>query len=179
MKNCIASLTVLVIALGLVACDGSDPKDHDHDHGTSHEDHDHDHDHDGDDHEGHDHAEDGHEGHDHAADEHGGHGGHGKRHELGKADIGGFAVTVATLGEIEAGHEGVVDVEVSGGAPSMVRAWVGVESAQGSLKAKLEKEGDGYHGHVEVPATLPTGSAVWIEIEDADGKRAAASFKLD
>lgn len=170
MKNCIASLTVLVIALGLVACDGGDPKGHDH--GASHKDHDHG----ADGREGHDHAEDGHEDHDHAA---GGHDGHGERHELGKADIGGFAVTVATLGEIEAGHEGVVDIEVTGGAPSAVRAWVGVESAQGSLKAKLENEGDDYHGHVEVPATLPAGSAVWIEIEDADGKRSAASFKLD
>ena len=167
MKKVFPCLTMLVIALGLVACGGGgDHKDHDHKDDASHKDH--------------DHGKDGHKDHDHAKDAKDGHGeGHGKRHELGKADIGGFSVTVAALGEIEAGHEGVLDVEVSGGVPSTVRAWVGVESGQGSLKAKLDKEGDDYHGHVEVPATLPAGSAVWIELEDAQGKKSKASFKLE
>lgn len=162
MKAFFTCICAFVIALGLVACDGGEHKDHDHKDDASHKDH--------------DHGKDVHEGHDHAK---GGHDdGHGERHELGTADIGGFTVSVAALGDIKAGHEGVLDVEASGGAPSAVRAWVGVESAQGSLKAKLDKEGDDYHGHVEVPATLPAGSAVWIQIEDAEGKKAQASFKL-
>mgnify|MGYP006969362157 CR=1 FL=1 len=174
MKNLLETLALLVVGVALAGCGGGgDHKDHDHKDEAGHKDHDHK---DEAGHKDHDHKDEaGHKDHGHGKD---GHGGHGERHELGKADIGGFSVAVATLGEIEAGHEGVLDVEVSGGAPAAVRAWVGVESGQGSLKAKLDKEGDDYHGHVEVPATLPSGSAVWVEIEDAQGKRSTASFKL-
>ena len=119
----------------------------------------------------HDHGEEGHE------EEHG-HDDHGDRHELGESVLGAFTVKVARLGDITAGEEGVLDVEVSGGTPAAVRAWVGVESGKGSMKTKLDGD-HGYHGHIEVPATLPEGSAVWIEVEDADGKKVSGSFKLE
>lgn len=172
MTKLLFTLPIVLAIAGLSACGGGDSDDHGHDHNEAA------------DHSGHDHGPGGHDDHDHDDHDHDlgpepGHGGHGKRHELGQADIGGFKVTAASLGEIEAGHEGVLDVAVSGGSPSSVRAWIGVESGQGSLKAKLEKEGDNYHGHVEVPKKLPPNAAVWIEIENADGEQSAASFKLE
>jgi len=122
----------------------------------------------------HDHDHDHGKEHDHEEE----HDDHGERHEMGESVLGAFTVKVARLGDIEAGHEGVLDVEVSGGTPAAVRAWVGVESGKGSMKAKLDGD-HGYHGHIEVPETLPEGSAVWIEVEDADGKKERGSFKLE
>ncbi len=156
MKKNIPWLVMPLLALGLSACDGGNSTSEVTASKTAHVSHD---------------------DHDHAG--HGHHHGHGERRELGKAEIGRFTVTAAVLGEINAGADSVIDVEVSGATPSAVRAWVGVESAQGSLKARLEKAGNGYHGHVEVPATLPDGSAIWIEIEDTDGKKSQVSFDLE
>lgn len=163
MKKFLSILTVLLLAIGLSACDNDGHNHADHKDGdkTGHKDGD-----------GHDHKDGDHEdGHGHEA--------HGTRVELGKVDVGGFSVTVAVLGEIKAGAEGVLDIKVEGDTdPAAVRAWVGVESGEGSLKGNLPKEDDDYHGHVEVPETMPEGSAVWVEIEDADGKKSSASFKL-
>lgn len=157
MTRTLSIFLMLAAAVLFAAC--GDKHDGDgHDHGNGHEDHDdHDHEHDGDDHD------------DHA---------HGDRHEVGSAKIGGRTVTLAVFGEIEAGHEAVLDVEVEGGSVSTLRAWVGISSGRGSLKAKIDgKDGD-YHGHIEVPGKLPEGSEIWVELEDADGKKAQASFKI-
>jgi len=156
MKSILTGIAAILFAFGLGGC-GGDHDDHGHDHGPgAHEEH-----------AGHD----DHEGHDEHED-------HGERHELGTADCGAFKVTVAVLGEIEAGAEGVLDIDVEGGTPAAVRAWVGIESGAGSMKAKIEGD-HGYHGHIEVPATLPEGAQVWIEVEDADGKKSTASFDLE
>ena len=166
MKTALKWIAIFVITVSFAACDndGHDHGDHKDGDKTGHKHGD-----------GHDHKDG--DGHDHKDGD--GHEAHGTRVELGKADVGGFSVTVAVLGEIKAGAEGVLDIKVEGDTdPSVLRAWVGVESGEGSLKAKLGKEGDDYHGHVEVPATMPEGSAVWVEIEDAEGKKSSASFKL-
>jgi major membrane immunogen (membrane-anchored lipoprotein) len=103
---------------------------------------------------------------------------HGERHEVGEAKIGDSTVTVAFFGEIKAGAEAVLDIEVEGGEVDALRAWVGDESGTGSLKSKLDgKDGD-YHGHIDTPDPIAEGSAIWVEIEDASGKLSAASFKL-
>jgi hypothetical protein len=163
------SLILLFLAVGLfAACGEKDTSGHSDENGHSHEDGDHDHE-DGD----HDHEDGDHDHEDGDHDEHD----HGDRVDLGKASAGSFAVTLAIFGEIEAGHEGVLDIDIEGD-PAVVRAWVGVESGKGSLKAKVDGEDGGYHGHIEVPATLPEGSAIWIEVEDADGNKERVSFQI-
>ncbi len=53
---------------------------------------------------------------------------------------------------------------------SNVRAWIGIEGGSGSVKAKLDIEGDTkMHGHVEVPKPIPAESKWWFTFE-ADGK---------
>ena len=81
-------------------------------------------------------------------------------------------------GDVTAGKEAFFDVVFAAGkpVPSTVRAWIGAESGEGSVKAKLGKEGDrALHGHVEVPSPIPGGSKLWIEIEEG-GKPARASL---
>ncbi len=151
MRRSIAVMPVLLITMGLVACDGGSQSGQ-----NDHEDH-----------------------KDHKDEGQGGHVDAGERYELGEANIGAFHVTVSSMGEIEPGHEGVLNLEVSGGEPVAVRAWVGVESARGSLRAKLYGHGKDFHGHLDVPASLPEGSALWIEIEDANGEKSTASITLE
>ncbi|MFY9344480.1 MAG: hypothetical protein WAT39_18445 [Planctomycetota bacterium] len=103
---------------------------------------------------------------DHAAD------GHGAMVKLGSIQLGGVAVDVSQEGTVEAGKEVGVELSFAKGkpVPGTVRAWVGVESAAGSMKGKLGKEGDsGMHGHLEVPKPLPAGSKLWLEIEGTAG----------
>lgn len=112
---------------------------------------------------------------DHAA------GGHGAMASLGSIQLGSVAVEVSQEGAVEAGKEVGVDLSFAKGkpVPSTVRAWVGVESAAGSLKAKLAKEGeDGMHGHLEVPKPLPDGSKLWFEADGAAGtSKASIAFR--
>lgn len=98
--------------------------------------------------------------------------GHGAMIQLGSIQIDGSAVGVAQEGAIEAGKDVGVDLTFAKGKPvvTTVRAWVGVESAAGSVKAKLGKEGDNVlHAHLEVPKPLPDGSKFWFEVEGASG----------
>lgn len=122
-------------------------------------------------------AEPGHEGHDHGH-EHGDEG-HGKAHALGELTLAGSRYAVTTHGEIEAGHEGVLTIALAeGSAPTAIRAWVGIESGKGAVKGLLGKTDAGWHGHIEVAATLPEGAAVWIETEAADGSTARGSVAI-
>lgn len=107
-------------------------------------------------------------------------GGHGALVKLGSIQLGGVAVEVSQEGAVEAGKEVGVDLSFATGkpAPGTLRAWVGVESAAGSLKAKLDKEGDGMHGHLEVPKPLPEGSKLWFEADGAAGtSKASIAFR--
>lgn len=94
---------------------------------------------------------------------------HGERKPLGNLTIGAHTFAVIQSGTIEAGQQGNLDLEFPAGkpVPGTVRAWVGIESGVGSMKAKLGPEGDrGVHGHLAVPKPIPAGSMIWIEIED-------------
>ena len=77
------------------------------------------------------------------------------------------------------GSELVIDITIDGEQTvEAVRAWVGVEDAKGSVKAKLEVEGGTWHGHLEVPMDLPEDSALWVEIQDEAG-RSSGKVALD
>ncbi len=103
---------------------------------------------------------------------------HGKEQSLGNLTIGVHTFELVQLGEVKAGAEAVIDLKFPAGKPlpPIVRAWVGIESAAGSIKDRIGKngEGDGFHGHIEAPTPLPEGSKLWIEIEE-NGTKTHAS----
>lgn len=112
-------------------------------------------------------------------DDHGG-GGHGAMVSLGSIQLGGVAVEVEQEGSMEPGKELGVEITFAKDKPigGTVRAWVGVESAAGSMKGKLMKEGDtALHGHLEVPKPLPEGSKIWFEVEGASASKASIGFR--
>lgn len=95
--------------------------------------------------------------------------GHGEAKPLGQLTVGAHTFQATQLGTVEAGKEGMFDLEFPAGkpVPGIVRAWIGIESGTGSMKAKLGKEGErGMHGHVAVPKPIPDGAKLWIEIEE-------------
>lgn len=106
---------------------------------------------------------------------------HGDRRPLGELTCAGHTFAVIQFGEMAPGHQGAIDLEWPAGVqrPPTVRAWIGVESGEGSMKSRLAKEGDRVvHGHIEVPKTPPAGSMLWIEIEDGDRQgRASIAFR--
>ena len=106
---------------------------------------------------------------------------HGPEHPLGELTLGEHKVQIVLLGDLVPGKEADFDVRFAAGSkrPDVLRAWVGIESAVGSMKKKFANEGESdMHGHVEVPTTLPEGSKAWFEVETTDGaKRASIAWK--
>lgn len=106
---------------------------------------------------------------------------HGEKKPIGPLAIGAYRFDVVQFGDVKAGGEAVFELEFAKDAkvPPLARAWLGVESGQGSMKVRFGKEGDhGLHAHVPAPATLAADAKLWIEIE-VDGKveRAATAWK--
>lgn len=106
---------------------------------------------------------------------------HGDEKPIGPMTIGAYSFTVVQLGDVKAGAEAVFELEFAKDAkvPPLARAWLGVESGQGSMKVRFGKEGDhGLHAHVPAPDVLGADARLWIEVE-ADGKteRAATAWK--
>jgi hypothetical protein len=149
-----------LLALGLAACDKSpskpaptsagSPADKGHAHapGDGHDDHDHDH-------------------------------AHGPEVALGQHSAGGFSIAAVREGELKPSSDAPVDVTFTGGSDSItaVRLWIGAEDAKGSLKAKAEPEGKGWHAHVETPASFD-GAKLWVEFETDKGAKAVVGFDL-
>lgn len=102
---------------------------------------------------------------------------HGDAKPIGPMTVGAYQFTVVQLGDVKAGAEAVFELEFAKDAkiPSLARAWLGVESGQGSMKVRFGKEGDhGLHAHVPAPDVLGPDAKLWIEVE-ADGATARAS----
>ncbi|MEZ0267025.1 MAG: hypothetical protein ACAI43_20025 [Phycisphaerae bacterium] len=100
----------------------------------------------------------------------------GEKKDLGSKEVAGYTVKVTQVGDVKPGEEAVFLLVVSGGAgkPKAIRAWVGVESAEGSAKTKAEDEEKEWHAHVESPKPVPDKSQLWLEVEAADGKKKVA-----
>jgi uncharacterized protein involved in copper resistance len=115
-------------------------------------------------------------------------GDHGAATNLGSTTIGPFNVTASrTAGTLVAGKEVVVDVIVTPAAgatakATAVRYWIGVESGQGSVKARGDVEDPArpnrWHSHAELPSPIPPGSKLWIEIDDDQGVTSVGSLEL-
>lgn len=134
----------------------------------------------GDDH-GHSHGKNGDHDHDHAdGHNHGDGHSHGEAVALGDAVAGEYTVIAKREGEIKAGSDVGFDITVVGPADgyTAVRVWVGVESGDGSMKARADRTGETWHAHAEAPAVLPEGSKVWVELELKSGDKLTASFDI-
>jgi hypothetical protein len=107
---------------------------------------------------------------------------------LGEQTIGSFsAKATRDEGQIVAGKDAPIDVTVTpvAGATTKavaVRFWIGTQDAKGSVKAKAEiedpKDPNRWHVHAEIPNPMPTGSKLWVEIEDDKGGTVAGSYDL-
>ena len=117
-------------------------------------------------------ASDEHAGHHHGA----GHGDEGVAHDLGHVSLGGATYEVALLGEINPGAEAVISIEAhEGQAPKEMRVWIGQKNGRGSVKSLLQADSHGhFHGHLEVPAKLADGSAVWLDVRTQTGRQRAS-----
>ena len=76
----------------------------------------------------------------------------------------------------------VLDVSIvqSRGTPATaIRVWVGDESGVGSMKTKVHSHGARSHAHAQAPAKLPANSALWIEVQNADGTTGSEPIQLD
>lgn len=105
------------------------------------------------------------------ADEH-----DGPKTNLGKQELAGYTVAVTQIGVPKAGGDLSYEIVLTGGTgkPKAVRAWYGVESAEGSVKTKAVEKEKFWDADLELPAKLPDGAKCWVEIETADGKKRAA-----
>ena len=118
------------------------------------------------------------EDHGHEHGEGHGHGEEAPAIALGDVTIAGTTYSVSAHGEIHAGHEAVLSIAITAGdAPESLRAWIGVANGRGSVKALLDGHEGHYHGHLEVPAELPEGSAVWLGVATG-GERARGQVAL-
>lgn len=123
-------------------------------------------------------------------DDHGhGHGhdhGHSHSHEpemketLGLETVGPYEVVAVQNSKLRPGGEMHFDVEILGDPqPPAVRFWIGSEAGEGSAKADPAHEKDRvYHVDVNLPAELPDGSRLWVEIDRAGAEPLRASFEL-
>lgn len=106
---------------------------------------------------------------------------HANREALGDVKVGDHTISVFQVAKIVPGKEGDFDLDFPAGKalPSAVRGWIGVESGQGALKVRFEKEtASRMHGHPEVPSPLPEGSSLWIEVEEQTGvSKASVAFR--
>lgn len=107
----------------------------------------------------------------------------GKVIDLGTATAGPFQLaTTRDDGTIEAGGDAPIDVRVTGGAVKVVRFWIGLETAVGSVKALASiedpAEPNRWHTHAEVPNPIPDAAKLWVEVEAEGGAKHVAGFDL-
>lgn len=129
--------------------------------------------------EGHGHKEG--DGHDHAkpaAGNAGGDHGHGEGGAIGTVTIGVWTVKVS--GEVKAGSEAHLDIELSGSTAkaAVVRVWIGSQDGKGVMKQKADGDGKDYHAHADVPNPIPADAKLWIEIDDGKGGKSVGGIAI-
>jgi hypothetical protein len=190
------------LCLSLAGCHNDD-----HDHATPAADADTDHgDHDHADHGDHDHADHGDHDHgdaDHGEHDHADHGDHdhgdadhptagplpdsgatadphtGPSRSLGEVTIAGATLEVSLAGAIVPNSEAHLSVHQTAGPPlSTLRLWIGDEAATGSVKTKSDGHDGHFHAHVETPPTIAADAQLWLEAQNASGKRVRIALPL-
>jgi hypothetical protein len=104
----------------------------------------------------------------------------GPKEALGRLDAGGFEVVAVQNGKFAPGGEVNFDVEILGGEkPRSVQFWIGSEDGQSSPpKPADEIKDDVYHVDIDVPADVPGGARLWVQITAAAGQAVKVSFEL-
>lgn len=110
--------------------------------------------------------------------------GHGEADEHGHADttlgpvvIAGRTLSITLHGPVNAGSSIHADITASGEPFDALRAWIGNETGEGSLKAKAAGTGPVYHIDLEAPANMDDSTAVWLEIQNS-GKKSTSSVPI-
>ncbi|HIO53252.1 MAG TPA: hypothetical protein EYN32_06385 [Phycisphaerales bacterium] len=92
--------------------------------------------------------------------------------------LAGITLEVTVQGTIA--PNAMLDVSIlqtAGGHASAIRLWVGDESGVGSIKTKTHSHGAASHAHVQAPAKLPVGSAVWVEVQTPSGEKESGKIE--
>jgi hypothetical protein len=112
--------------------------------------------------------------HDHGHD----HG--GAKEVLGRVDAGGYEVVAVQNGKLAPGGEVNFDVEILGPSkPTAVQFWLGPEDASVATKKTADKvEQSVYHVDLDVPANLPPGARLWVDVQPASGSPVRVSFDV-
>lgn len=112
--------------------------------------------------------------------------GHAHSHEpemketLGLVNAGPYEVVAVQNSKLELGGEMNFDVEILGQPrPKAVRFWIGTEAGEGSSKSDpLSEKENVFHVDIDLPASLPQNSKLWVEIDQPDGAALRAAFDL-
>ncbi|MBB6428842.1 hypothetical protein [Algisphaera agarilytica] len=105
---------------------------------------------------------------------------HDADHGLGQIEIAGLVLEVSVGGEPGPNVTLHLDIEVKGEpTPEAIRAWIGDESATGSVKSKAFGSGGDYHADVTCPADFDEGGILWIECENSEGVRITGQLSLE
>ena len=97
---------------------------------------------------------------------------------VGVMKVGAYSVDVHEEGAAVApGTKTRFVMKVTGGTPTSITGWIGIESGEGSKKQLAvydAKDGD-WDDDVVAPTPIPAGSKFWIEVETA-GKKEVGSI---
>lgn len=107
----------------------------------------------------------------------GGHSHGGEVTSLGRKMVEGIDVAAKLEGAVVGGQDAVALIDVTP-AVATVRLWIGDEMEMGSMRSKAEGGPASFHGHVPVPPTLADDAQLWVEVQDAEGKRVSVAFDL-
>ncbi|MBG83569.1 MAG: hypothetical protein CMJ40_03360 [Phycisphaerae bacterium] len=67
---------------------------------------------------------------------------------------------------------------ISGPRPDVIRTWFGPRSGEGTMKTKAGGHDDHWHAHVVCPGTITSQDSLWVEIQYANGDKAATSIRI-
>ena len=92
---------------------------------------------------------------------------------LGSLTIGGTAMVVSQQGTGAAGSTTRYIIKPTGGRGtiSTIEVWVGIESAEGSMRATASfdaADGD-FDADVVVPSPIPANSRLWLRVQTTGG----------
>lgn len=103
-----------------------------------------------------------------------------EKRPLGTVEIAGSTLSLSMSGTMLPNSELKLDINhESGPIPGTIRLWIGSMSGEGSLKTKAGGHGDHWHATAQFPDVITAQTALWIEVEDSEGKRVAKGLPIE
>lgn len=103
-----------------------------------------------------------------------------KKRPLGSVEIAGTTLSLAMSGTLLPNSDLHLDINHEGGPiPGTIRLWVGSMSGEGSMKTKAHGHGDHWHATAKFPDVITAQTALWVEIEDSEGKRVSKGLPIE